>query len=74
MTPNIVKICKLPPPSPLNWLSPRSYISKTLEIVNVSKESNSFKPCTEAEINFVEIKFPFLTRFDTYLEAPAHIL
>ena len=32
--------------------------SKTLETVNVLQESHSFKPCTKAEIDFVEIKCP----------------
>ena len=67
MTTHIVKICKLsilppppPPPHPsptqLNVSQVSHFISKTLKTVKFSQESHSFKPCTKAEIDSVEIK------------------
>ena len=61
MTPYTVKTCKLPPlqlPSQLTVSKVLQCISKTLETDSVSQESHSFKPCTKAEIDFVEIKCP----------------
>ena len=62
MTPHIVKICNLPllhpPPSPILLTISKvlHFISKTLETVSVSQESDSFKPCAKAGTDFVEIK------------------
>ena len=48
MTPHIVKICVAhhppPPPPPPILFQPLHFISKTLESVNVSQLSQSFKP------------------------------
>ena len=44
------------------------FISKTLETVNVSQESHSFKPFTKAKIDFVEISVLLLMRFDSLSE------
>ena len=65
MTLHILKLRPLQPFTQMTVSKVLHFFSKNLKTVNVSQKIHGFKPCTKAEIDFVEIKCLVLMGFES---------